>query len=260
MKGNLLVNMNLVQNIVVIAGQNDNPSKLKTKLEPIKLSQHMGLAVTSFSYGELLNIHEGNNKIYIKIEQEKEINDESEDIHILEIPRGRYKSSLSIIRAIEILIEKHEHFKGSRNTVTMKITKLNKIQLLTSGIDLLVTQKTDTPWSLLGLSKDIKSKSEVELENKNLFSGIEMAFLYVNIVENSYINGKLSRILTVLPLNYNEGCHFYEFKNPTYAPVEVKEFSDVHLEIRNMRGDLVAFTSTCTTIITLHLKPINRID
>ena len=46
MKGNLLVNMNLVQNIVVIAGQNDNPSKLKTKLEPIKLSQHMGLAVT----------------------------------------------------------------------------------------------------------------------------------------------------------------------------------------------------------------------
>ena len=40
MKGNLLVNMNIVQNIVVIAGQNDNPSKLKTKLEPIKLSQH----------------------------------------------------------------------------------------------------------------------------------------------------------------------------------------------------------------------------
>ena len=67
MKGYLLVKMNLVQNIVVIAGQDDNPSKLKTKLEPIKLSQHMGLAVTSFSYGELLNIYERNNKIYIKI-------------------------------------------------------------------------------------------------------------------------------------------------------------------------------------------------
>ena len=184
----------------------------------------------------------------------------NQDIHILEIPRGRYKSSLSIIRAIEILIEKHEHFKGSRNTVAVKLTKLNKIQLVTTGIDLLVTQKTDSPWSLLGLSKDIKNKSEVELENKNLFSGIELAFLYVNIVENSYINGKLSRILTVLPLNYSEGCHFYEFKNPTYVPVEVKQFSDVHLEIRNMGGDLVPFTSTCTTIITLHLKPINRID
>ena len=266
MKGHHLVKMNLVQNIVVIGSQDSNPSKLKTKLEPIKLSQDMGLAVTSFSYGELLNIYEGNNKIYIKIVQEKEINDESgsitdEDIHILEIPTGRYKTSLLIIREIEIVIENHVHFKGSRSLITIRlISKNNKVNISTSGVDLLVTQKNDTPWSLLGLSKDIKNNSEVELENRNLFSGIETAFLYVNIVENSYINGRLSRNLCVLPLYYNEGCHFYEFKNPTYAPVEVKEFSDVILEIRNMRGDLVAFNSTGATIISLHLKPINRID
>ena len=257
--------MNLVQNIVVIGGRDGNPSKLKTKLEPIKLSQNMGLAITSFSHGELLTIYEGNNKIYIKFHQEKVTNDESssiadEDIHVLEIPTGRYKTSLSVIRAIETLIENHMHFKGSRFLLSLRLTKLNKIHISTSGIDLLVTRKTDSPWSLLGLSKDIKNKSEIELENKNLFSGIETAFLYVNIVENSYINGKLSRNLSVLPLYYNEGHHFYEFKNPTYGTVEVKEFSDVLLEIRNMRGDLVPFVTPCTTVITLHLKPINRID
>ena len=272
------VKMDLVQNMVITSGRGDNPAKLNTHVEPIKLDKHMGLAITSFSHGEVSNIYDGNNKIYVQrhietvklpgtdITAEQLVPIASKKANYtrgmvrLKIPVGRYKTTLSILKEIEIAIKTH-YGSISGSYFTIKSSRSSgKIILSIVGIDIFVDEKSDSPWSLLDISNDLKHKSQYEMENKDLLSGIQTAFLYVNIVENSYINGKLSRNLSVLPLSQNAGCSFYEFKNPSYIPIEVKNFSEILLEIRNTRGDYAPINPNCNTVITLHLKPINRIN
>lgn len=252
--------MNLVHNIVVVS--DDDPSKLRTQLKPIKLDKHVGLAVTSFSHGEIYNVHSGNNKVHIKLnthsnlEQSKKFHNYLEIVQ-LEIPKGRYQTSLLLLKEIERVIKKH-YGTGSLFEVKQFKPAPGKIVVSMLHMKIFVTKKTDTPWSLLDIDMDL-DKPRVEIENRDLLKGIETAFLYVNIVENSYINGKLSRNLTILPLDVGSSKGlFYEFKHPNYVPIEIKEFSNILLEIRNMQGEYVPFRDKSRTVISLHLKPINR--
>ena len=105
---------------------------------------------------------------------------------------------------------------------------------------------------------DIQPNKLIEIENQDILSNIVPALLYVNIVENSYINGKLSRNLALVPLSLKGGCSFYEFNHPNYVPIVVKDFSNILLELRTLEGHYVPFNSSCNTVITLDLKPINR--
>ena len=123
----------------------------------------------------------------------------------------------------------------------------------------LIIDKT-TPWSLIGLGSHSRVRKNKTLQVRNvIFSkSIEPAFLYSNIVENSYINGKLSRNLATIPLSLRSGWNFYEFKYPVYIPIDVKEFSKIILELRDMNGKLIQFDPSFRTILNLHIKPINR--
>ena len=109
---------------------------------------------------------------------------------------------------------------------------------------------------MLGITSEIHESSSVEVDKLDFTSWMMPLFLYVNIVENSYINGKLSRNLSTIPLSLKRGWSYYELENPIYIPVDVKEFSKIVLELRDMNGDYVCFNSNTKTIATLHLKPI----
>ena len=123
----------------------------------------------------------------------------------------------------------------------------------------LLVDKT-TPWDLIGLGSYniIPQNKTIQIRNVIFSNTIEPAFLYSNIVENSYINGKLSRNLATIPLSLQSGWNFYEFKHPVYIPIDVKEFSKIKLELRDMEGKLIQFDSSFKTILNLHIKPINR--
>ena len=123
----------------------------------------------------------------------------------------------------------------------------------------LIIDKT-TPWSLIGLGShsSIRKNKILQVRNVIFSKSIEPAFLYSNIVENSYINGKLSRNLATIPLSLRSGWNFYEFKYPVYIPIDVKEFSKILLELRDMNGKLIQFDPSFRTILNLHIKPINR--
>ena len=123
----------------------------------------------------------------------------------------------------------------------------------------LIIDKT-TPWSLIGLGShsSIRKNKTLQVRNVIFSKSIEPAFLYSNIVENSYINGKLSRNLATIPLSLRSGWNFYEFKYPVYIPIDVKEFSKILLELRDMNGKLIQFDPSFRTILNLHIKPINR--
>ena len=123
----------------------------------------------------------------------------------------------------------------------------------------LLVNKT-SPWDLIGLGSYniIPQNKTIAIRNVVFSNTIEPAFLYSNIVENSYINGKLSRNLATIPLSLQSGWNFYEFKHPVYIPIDVKEFSKIKLELRDMEGKLIQFDSSFKTILNLHIKPINR--
>ena len=123
----------------------------------------------------------------------------------------------------------------------------------------LLVDKT-TPWDLIGLGSYniIPQNKTIQIRNVIFSNTIEPAFLYSNIVENSYINGKLSRNLSTIPLSLQSGWNFYEFKYPVYIPIDVKEFSKIKLELRDMNGKLIQFDPSFKTILNLHIKPINR--
>ena len=97
-----------------------------------------------------------------------------------------------------------------------------------------------TPWSLIGLGShsSICKNKILQVRNVIFSKSIEPAFLYSNIVDNSYINGKLSRNLATIPLSLQSGWNFYEFMYPVYIPIDVKEFSKILLELRDMNGKL----------------------
>lgn len=264
--------MNYVQNIVVV-GKGVNTSKLHTRVEPIKLNKNIGMAVTSFAHGEIHNIHEGNNTIHFAmVARVPNISPSDNDIYVfgtshkVQIPVGVYRNTESIIKEIrrsitaafsELSDTINHNFGPSKNKKADKNPERNTY-ITTLGIILYVDGFTDTPWNLIGIFRDINPYTTRETQDADLCSGIELAFLYVNIVENSYINGEKTRNLSILPLQRQQGYSFYEFKNPVYIPVEVKQFSTILLEIRNINGEYVKFNPESSTVISLHLKPINR--
>lgn len=283
--------MDIIQNIVVVGSEDGNQSKLHTNLRPFKLDENIGMCVTSFSHGEIHNIHEENNMINIKLKYEidsiisipkalltipKNLNSSIANTMSIKIPIGRYETTFSLLKAIELSVKRfyfeiiqNVEFDDIRSHVLSVINELITIKKKSDHITILVKsceiivgggEGKQTPWSLMGILTDLRGSTnpKLDIQNRNLTSDLKLAFLYVNIVENSYINGKLSRNLSVLPLYDNNGGAFYEFKNPTYVPVAVREFSNILLEIRDMNGKYIPFDKDYNTVITLNLKPINR--
>ena len=246
--------METISNVVVV-GSDKNPAKLHTRLDPVRLRKDMAMAVTSISHGEAFNVTKQNNSF--KMGMIKQLNDvmSTVDEHVLvTVPEGRYNTSLELLNSVynemEIALLKHGHAP----TTISKIQQQDKITISTELI--MIFAEGSLLWNLLGVTKNIKENSSVTIEKQKLKNGIEPAFLYVNIVESSYINGILSRNLAVLPINLAPGCSFYEFQNPVYIPVIVKDFSDILLEIRDLHGEYVKFVPGCSVVISLNLRPI----
>ena len=266
-QANILLLFNMIQNITVVDGRGANPAKLQTQVEPVKLSKDMTMAITSIAYGEIYNIHNANNKIYFSVENETEelgtANDMStQEIYKVQIPIGTYKNTYfiaqEIVTAINIKLTTLDILK--KKTVSIFGNYQSKtFNLVLENIFIHIEEKSDTPWSLFDISDDIKV-SRIYMANIDLLIGVNPTFLYVNIVKNSYINGKKTRNLAVLPLNIQRGYSFYEVKNPVYVPIEVHQFSEILLELRDLNGVLVAFNPKWNTAITLHLKSINRAE
>ena len=266
----------MLQSITIIDGRDANPAKLQTQLEPVKLNQGMTMAITSIAYGEIYNIHDGNNKINFTVTVESDkigiglgrigeaaLGKNPKKIYKVQIKPGTYKNTYSIVKEIVSAINTKVIALGiSRKriaSINPSYIGVGRIfYLITDNIIIHVKDQKDHPWSLLGIKNDIKKDSKTATENIDLLTGVHPAILYANIVENSYINGIKSRNLAILPLNSERGYSYYEFKNPVYVPIEVHQFSEIFLEIRDLNGKFVKFNPKWNTLVTLHLKSINR--
>jgi hypothetical protein len=255
--------MDYNRSIVVIA-EKENQAQLFTQLEPIRLSQNRQLAIKSIFHGSVYNINKYNNKVHYQItpigKQFSEITANEIIEKYFAIPEGNYPNVQSVIEAIA---DKFSEFFS--DTIRYPLPKFEIIQsrkkddirIDIRNLRIRVSNRYETPWNLLNIKTDINEDTIIKIENIDFSKWIVPSFLYVNIVESSYINGKLSRNLSIIPLNMKHGWSFYEFKEPLYTPIDVQEFSKIILEIRDMNGNYVTFDPLFRTVITLHISAIN---
>ena len=267
-------------NVVVVGSNKETPAKFFTQLEPIKLNQSVGMAIKSIFHGSINNITSENNKIpfMVNLTGLRGVNAEWKK-DFLEIEEGNYSSTLAIIKSIALQFKNafasDQGFSARKKRprlikpINAPFIDIDKSELDVDGNGfisitprhMILNVNKETPWSIFILSDTVLDEdTSFRVRNVDYTKSIQPTFFYSNIVENSYINGKLSRNLSTIPLSMNNGWSFYEFHNPTYVPIDVKEFSRIIIELRDMNGEFIKFDPTFKTIINLHIKPINRGD
>ena len=243
--------------IVVISPVNGPHSELECKIKPQHFKNQMVLGVTSFSHGQVFNITKENNEFICVIAHRTSRN---ATVSSVQVPPGRYSSTFDLLLAVSKVLE--ETFVDLN--ISMKITKQENELLgvvLSFGKDSdgrqskINVDKGTLPWGLFGIQNDLTKKHSL----KNItIPDLEMGFLYCSLVESSYINDKLSRHMTTIPLYSNTSYQHYEFHNPVFCPIKYEEFGSIGLSIRGLDGRLIQFDPDKQTIINLSLQPINR--
>ena len=258
-----------IKSIVITGGYEGNPSKFVTQLEPTKVSENTEIAVSSIFHGEVFNMREGNNKLHVaRIDIDDEIHmanplgvGDTNEIakrvfskyrHLLQtvtIPPGYYPSSFVLCLKIEEIIV--DTLNIPKRSFTVTIDKHRGIlQIRMTGV--YIENREDSPWGMLRVQGDLFHVHELPnlvYENEQI-----PGFLYMDIVENSYINGKLSRNLTVAPLKMSSVWNYYEFTNPRFTSINVHEFSKILVELRDVTGEYVPFNPAYKTILTLCIR------
>ena len=249
---------------IVVVGEENNQAKLVTQLEPIRLSQNKHIAVKSIFHGTVYNINNDNNKIHYQFTPIGKNFYDVTSSEIIEnyfaIPEGNYPTTQSVIEAIvaefDLIFPSGSRIPQSKFEA-IQSRKKDFIKIDVKNLQIKVANRVETPWNLLNILNDITEEKTTKILNIDFSKSMLPTFLYVNIVENSYINGKLSRNLSTIPLNMKRGWSFYEFKDPIYAPIDVQEFSKIILEIPDMNGNYVTFYPLFRTVMTLHISTIN---
>ena len=256
--------------IVIVGGVDNNQAKLQTQLEPTRLDELMGMAVTSIFHGEVFNVNETNNTIYYAVPVETHHAATPEigkriptQAYEFKIPEGNYPTTASILKAIsngfKEIIWRKGRFRDRNSEPKLLLTMEQEGVILINPRHIIEipTQGSDTPWGLAGVQQSFDAFVKYHtIKNVDFTQNLMPAFLYVNIVENSYINGKLSRLLSMIPISMKSDWSYHEFAHPNYVPIDVREFSKIQLEIRDIDGNLVKFDPRFKAIITLKTKPI----
>ena len=99
--------------------------------------------------------------------------------------------------------------------------------------------------------------------SKTILPSFEIAFLYGDMIERSWMNNKETRLLTTMPLKCHRGYNYYEFKNPVYKKIRVLKFDQLYFYIFdktgkemkfNLYGDGTGETREFPTILNLHVR------
>ena len=245
--------MSFIHNVNIVGGRNADPASLKTRFEPMKLEDNMGIAAKFIAFGEIANITGSDCQFQFL------------DSHVtrkitLKIPEARYVMKEDVLLEIYNTINQYIRSRPVLNNVLApsKCTtdsSYGKITIIPPNNITILVNEDQRIWSLINAHK---TNDEVWVFSGELEERTGMAFIYMNIVENSYINGKKSRVLTAFPVISTSGYTYHEFINSTYIPIEVKEFSEIEIQIRDVRGKLLKIDNTYDTIISLHISSINR--
>ena len=197
----------------------DNPARAETVIDPVKLQDGDSMDLVSIYHGLIYNITEDNNTIRYIINGEETVSN---------IKPGYYHSSFDIFDAIQACVEEE-----GLETVILSKDNLRYIKMTLGSFFV----GDDTPFSIIlpNMTKNITSYVRIPYWS---FAGTPtIGFIYVSIINRSYINGKKSRLLRVVPLT----GYGYESKSASSTPIEITEFSRILIEIRGLDGEYIKF-------------------
>ena len=273
--------MNSIRNVVIVGGENGNTSRFTTQIGPIKLDDDYEMAITSLCHGEVFNIHSGNNKVYFYLTASEtglesvkrsrglaespsvyEIPDDVDryslpSLRQITVPEGSYESTIKLCWTISNLISDQLGVK-KRNAMNATVDKqYNIVNVELENLYLVIKGKKDTPWAIMDVHED--QYERFTITNQDFHCSSFPVFVYANIIENSYINGRLTRNLGIVPVTNAPQWSFYESSNPNYVPINIKEFTNILIELRDINGQYIKFNPSFKTVMTLTIKPIKRL-
>ena len=144
--------------------------------------------------------------------------------------------------------EAQEEYDIVLDRLELKIDKnhqamTNMVKVLTKelGHDSTQLMATDTSNFVSTKDKAIIRAREITVSSKPIVT-TRLGFLYCNVIENSLINNKESRLLCIFPIISKRGYSFYEVREAIYKPISVLQFSTITFTILDSEGDLVEFS------------------
>jgi hypothetical protein len=92
----------------------------------------------------------------------------------------------------------------------------------------------------------------------------DLAFLYCSIVENSLVNNEETRVLTTIPITSRRGYNYFQFAQPIYRSISVRQFMDISFHILDVNENYMNFNlfgddvdkvnRKYPTILNLHIR------
>ena len=92
----------------------------------------------------------------------------------------------------------------------------------------------------------------------------DLAFLYCSIVENSLVNNEETRVLTTIPITSRRGYNYFQFAQPIYRSISVRQFMDISFHILDVNENFMNFNlfgddvdkvnRKYPTILNLHIR------
>ena len=231
--------------IVVIGADSENPSKFRTSFPPLKLDTKHELCLTSMFYAPIFNITDKNNVLTVNVILDP-VN------YSVKLKNGSYKTKWALLSEIVDKVRQanqNNEISPHKETVTFKKVKsqITVVMPYTIMGDCL---------NMLGVTKFIGGRNYTFMDD-NVMNTPFPAFLYCNIVEVSWINNKLSRLLQVIPLEYNQGWSYLDFHTQEKLIIALKEFSNIIFEIKDINGDFIPFNPDLKTIMSFKITSIN---
>lgn len=250
--------MDLQDNYIVTSDGGTPSSFVSNFAYPIRVQRGHKMALKSIHYGPKYNVTDDNNKLFVKVDQAVPVT--------IEIENGWYPDVyflfLAIAKAVDTWVDDFNSIHNTLDHCKVEYSVNNaSVELIFDKVIFVVhdTARIDV-LDLLELQHGLWNKLEA---NNAYFSSCYSAFLYANVIENSYINNIPSRLLAIIPMRsgYSDGTtgyHFHEFNSPTYYNFGIREFSNVLFELRDVKGQLIDIHHDFNTTLVLEVfKPLD---
>ena len=256
--------MDLQDNYIVTSHGGSASNFISNFAYPIRVNRGHKIALKSICYGPKWNVTDKNNRLWFDVE--------NKDPHIeyATIENGWYAGTYDLFRAIS---EAVNAWTDVYNAKTSSKLHHSIVALYTQGSFNDVKLTFDKNCTALHRAENVDSiLNFIQIQYGNYeeistelsyFSEHYPAFVYANVVENSYINNKASRLLAIIPMQsgYTDGStghHFYVFNSPSYYNFGIREFSHIVFQLIDENGELIDFDPKFKTIIALEVfKPLD---
>ena len=285
--------MDYVRNHVIAGGKGGDPARISVNMEPVRLNRGMEVAVKSVALGNIFNVSDKNKTIEVEIDSEQlkmikvmsiesetkpgteddsddDMFEESEETALfnkrysINVTKGSYIARKSL--CIAVINEMNELIDAINDEEGVKIEKCKmdeskdpknpSVNIIKVSIPHILTiirtnREPDDVFTLMGASF---AENYFIFRRGPIQNNMQLCFLYLNIIQQSQINGHKSRIVSPFPIRPSEGYTYFEFKSPTYIPIEVRQFSMVSLTLLDIKGNTIGIDNQYDTVVTLNFR------